>query len=36
VVSRKEIRDDSEVVVAFNEAGIKKLSLNFAPLKKIE
>jgi len=36
VVSRKQVRDDSEVVVAFNEAGIKKLSLNFARLEKIE
>jgi DNA helicase-2/ATP-dependent DNA helicase PcrA len=36
VVSRTEVRDDNEVWVAFEDAGLKKLSLNFAPLQKIE
>jgi DNA helicase-2/ATP-dependent DNA helicase PcrA len=35
VVSLKPSTDDSEVTVAFEGAGLKKLSLNFAPLEKI-
>ena len=36
VVSCQPIKDDNEVVVAFKGAGIKKLSLNFARLEKVE
>ncbi len=36
VVSCQPAKDDSEVVVAFEGAGIKKLSLNFAQLEKVE
>jgi DNA helicase-2/ATP-dependent DNA helicase PcrA len=35
VVSCQPVKDDSEVVVVFDEAGIKKLSLSFAKLEKI-
>jgi len=36
VVSCQPVKDDSEVVVVFDEAGIKKLSLSFAKLEKID
>jgi DNA helicase-2/ATP-dependent DNA helicase PcrA len=36
VVSGKPVRDDFEVVVAFDGAGIKKLLLSFAGLEKME
>ncbi len=36
VVSYKAVRDDVEVVVAFDGAGIKKLLLSFANLEKVE
>jgi len=36
VVSSQPVKDDNEVVVAFNEAGIKRLLLSFARLEKIE
>ena len=36
VVSCQPVKDDSEVVVVFNEAGIKKLSLSFAKLEKVD
>jgi len=35
VVSCRQVKDDIEVVVAFN-GGVKKLSLAFAPLEKLE
>jgi len=35
VVSCKPVKDDAEVVVAFDGAGIKKLLLSFARLEKI-
>jgi len=36
VVSYKQVKDDVEVVVAFDGVGIKKLLLSFAGLEKIE
>ena len=36
VVSCQPVKDDSEVVVVFDEAGIKKLSLSFAKLEKVD
>jgi len=36
VVSYKPVKDDVEVVVAFDGAGIKKLLLSFANLEKAE
>jgi len=36
VVSYKPVKDDVEVVVAFDGAGVKKLLLSFARLEKIE
>ena len=36
VVSCQPAKDDSEVVVAFDGAGIKKLLLSFAKLEKVE
>jgi len=36
VVSGKPVKDDVEVVVAFDGAGVKKLLLSFARLEKIE
>ncbi len=36
VVSLRPTKDDSEVVVAFEGAGLKKLSLNFAQLEKVD
>jgi len=35
VVSCQPVKDDSEVVVVFDEVGIKKLSLSFAKLEKV-
>jgi len=35
-VSCRTVEDDSEVVVAFNGAGIKKLLLSLANLEKVE
>jgi len=35
VVSCQRMKDDIEVVVAFDEAGVKRLSLNFARLEKV-
>jgi hypothetical protein len=35
VVSSQPVRDDREVVVVFNGAGVKKLLLSFARLEKI-
>ena len=36
VVSCQPVKDDSEVVVVFDEVGIKKLLLSFAHLEKVE
>lgn len=36
VVSCQSVDGDSEVVVAFNGAGVKKLLLSFARLEKVE
>ena len=36
VVSCQPMKDDAEVVVVFKETGIKKLSLNFAHLEKVD
>ncbi len=36
VVSCKEVKDDSEVVIAFSRKGIKKLLLSLARLEKVE
>jgi len=36
VVSCQRVKDDTEVVVAFSEAGVKRLSLNFARLEKVK
>ena len=36
VVSCQPVKDDAEVVVAFNEVGIKKLMLSFAHLEHVE
>jgi len=36
VVSCQPVKDDAEVVVAFDGAGIKKLLLSFAKLEKVE
>jgi len=36
VVSCQPVKADAEVVVAFNEVGIKKLMLSFAHLEHVE
>jgi len=36
VVSFKKVKDDTEVAVAFKGVGVKKLSLSFARLEKVE
>ena len=36
VVSCQSVNDDNEVVVVFDDVGIKKLSLSFAQLEKVE
>jgi len=36
VVSRKEVKDDSEIVIAFTRMGEKKLLLSLAKLEKLE
>jgi len=36
IVSYKRVKDDVEVVVAFDGAGVKKLLLSFAKLEKVE
>jgi DNA helicase-2/ATP-dependent DNA helicase PcrA len=36
VVSCQPVKDDSEVVVVFKGVGVKKLSLSFARLEKVE
>ncbi len=35
VISAREVRGDSEVTVAFDGRGVKRLMLNFAPLTKV-
>jgi len=36
MVLKRGKKNDKEAVVAFAETGVKKLSLSFAPLEKIE
>ncbi len=36
VVSCQPVKDDEEVVIVFNEAGLKKLLLSYAQLEKVE
>jgi hypothetical protein len=36
IVGYKRVKDDVEVVVAFDGAGVKKLLLSFAKLEKVE
>ncbi len=36
VVSCQSIKDDAEIVIAFNEVGIKKLMLSFARLEQVD
>jgi len=36
VVSCRPVKNDEEVVVAFAEAGVKKLLLSYAQLEKVD
>ena len=36
IIGKKEIREDVELVITFEKAGIKKLSAKYAPLEKME